>query len=157
VDLRSRRRIESDEYSVQIRRTKLCRPLSQSFSQLFPALRPWKQAFQERTKIQPSAADHDRQSAALDDRIDRGSRLPSILARSERLIGFGDVEQVVRNERLFGARGLGSTDLEAAIDGHRIAADYLACEALRQVERQCRLSRRRWPQNDRQQWLRLRR
>ena len=70
----------------------------------------------------------------------RRPRLPAVFARGERLVRVGHVDQVMRQPRpLFGG-WFGRAQVHAAIDGHRVATDDLAAEALAQLQRKRRLA-----------------
>ncbi len=61
-----------------------------------------------------------------------------------------DVYQVMRHARLFFGRGLGRADIHLAINLPRVRRDDFAAQAPRQVNRQCRLTYRRRPDDDKQ-------
>jgi hypothetical protein len=58
--------------------------------------------------------------------IQDGAGAAAVLAGGERLIGIGDVDEVMRHARTFFERGLGGAKVHAAIDGNGVATDDLA-------------------------------
>ena len=63
-----------------------------------------------------------------------GAGITGVVAGGVGLVGVGDVDEVVRREGSFGRGGLGGTEVEAAVDGDRVATDDFAGEALGEGE-----------------------
>ena len=84
---------------------------------------------------------------------DHGARLAGIIACGERLVGIGDVEQMMWNVCPLLGRGLGRTNLEMTVDRNRIATDDLTGELLRQADSEGRLAGSRGSENDEQKRL----
>ena len=85
---------------------------------------------------------------------DHRARLAGIIACGERLVGIGDVEQMMWNVCPLLGRGLGRTNLEMTVDRNRIATDDLTGELLRQADSERRLAGSRGSENDDQKRIR---
>jgi hypothetical protein len=58
--------------------------------------------------------------------------LTAVLARSKELVWVSYIDKVMPQPRTFFRGGFGGAQVHAAINGHRIATDNLAAEALAQ-------------------------
>ncbi len=101
--------------------------------------------------VEAGAADEDRQAPARVDVADRVGRVARELRRRVLVGRIGDVDQVMRDAAPVGRRHLVGADVEAAIDGGRIAVDDLAAEALGKRERRARSCRSRSGRGSRRQ------
>ncbi len=107
------------------------------------AARPLEQTSRQRAVIKARPPDQDRQPAATRDIPNHRGRLTCVAGSGVFLRGFDDVDHVVGNAALFVWRNLVGSDVEAAIDGRRIAADDFAVEPLGQRDAEGTLPRRR--------------
>ena len=95
-----------------------------------------KQPARQRAEVEAGAADQNRQPPARLDVADRGRGIARVL-RGRVVVGrIGDVDQVVRDAAPIADRDLVGADVEAAIDGGRVAVDDLAAVALGDRQRQ---------------------
>ena len=81
--------------------------------------------------------------------------MPRILTCGKRLVRLSDIEKVMRHQRPLLRGWLGRPNFEVTIDGDGIAADDFGGEALREGDRQGRLTRACWSKNNDQEWFRL--
>ena len=58
----------------------------------------------------------------------------AVIAGGKRLVGIGDVDEVMRDAGSLFGRGFGSAEIHAAIDGDGIAVDNFSAEALGEGE-----------------------
>ena len=100
------------------------------------ASRSRKHAADERTKIEARPSDDDRKAAARGDVGHGGGRIRPVARRRVHLGRLDDVDEVVRNAAALSGVELVGADVEAAVDGRRIAGNDLAVEGLRNGERQ---------------------
>ena len=94
------------------------------------------------------AADQQGQVLPREDVIDGGDGL---LLEARNGIDFGrvgDIQQMVRHERLFFGGDFGRADVQAAIDLARIGGHYLAVKTLRKRDTEIALARCSWPKYD---------
>ena len=124
-------------------------------TQIFPPLRPRKQSFCQRAKIESRPACHNGEPAAFGNLSQRRARLPAVIASSEWLVGISHINQVMRNARPFLRRWLCRTEIHPAIDSNRIAADNLAVKSLAEREGKRRLPTPRGSQENYGQRLRF--
>ena len=108
---------------------------------------PGKQAARQRAVVEAGAADENRQPAARVDVADHRRRVARVLRRGVLVGRIDDVDQVMRDAAPLGDRHLVGADVEAAIDGGRIAVDDLAAEALGERQRQRALAGRGRPED----------
>ena len=85
--------------------------------------------------------------------MDYSPRLARVFTGSEWLVGLGDVEQMMRNQRALLARRFGGADLKIAIERNGIATDNFARELLRKVDGECGLAGGGWSENHDQEWF----
>src|SRR5206468_6021068 len=88
------------------------------------------QAAGQGAKIKAGATGQDRQLAARVHVANYRRGVARVLRRGVLLGRIDDVDQVMRDAAAIGRRDLVGADVEAAIDGGRIAIDDLAVEAL---------------------------
>jgi hypothetical protein len=112
----------------------------QARAQLRLTLGPGEEPFSQCAQIESGPAGHDGQMAARGNLRERRTRLPAVFTSGKGLIWIGYVDQMMRQTRAFSGSGLCRTQIHAAIDGHRVATDDLAAEALAQFKRQRRFA-----------------
>ena len=150
-------RVQAGEDAVGVARAfGGCAP-AETLPQFGMARRSSKQPVHQSAQIKAGSTDDDRQTAASGDLRQNGSRAPCVLARGGLLLGFQNVEQMMRNTAALGERGLGRADIEVPVELQRIAVDDLTPESLRQMQRKARFPARRRAGDDpdcrRRGWL----
>ena len=107
-------------------------------------------AGQQQFDIQPRAARKDGQPAA-------GAYVPRGCGGADGEVGRGkgrvdveDVDEMVRDARPLGRRGLGGADVHPAVDLHRVARENLAVQFLGQPQRERALAGRGGADDDQQ-------
>src|SRR5262249_7683170 len=84
----------------------------------------------------------DRQTSARLNLADGRRRVGGITRRGVRVVGAGDVDQMIRNAALLGDGNLVRANVGAAIDGRRVTRDDLAAKAFGKMQAQRALARR---------------
>ena len=82
------------------------------------------------SQVKPGPARQDRQSPALSDRGEQRPGEPDVTACRELLSRAKRVEQMMRNSGAFRFRRFGGSDIQVAVQLHRIEVNYLTFEAL---------------------------
>jgi len=100
------------------------------------------EAFEENFEIKSGAAAEDRHATARLDFIHRQSSQLNEPGGVERLGHVGHIDQMVRDAFPFRRRWFSSTDVESAIDLHRIDRDNFATESFGQADRYGRFANR---------------
>ena len=95
-----------------------------------------EEAFDQCAKIEAGSAGDDGEFGAGCNVAEDCAGLAAVLARGERLVGVGDIDEVMRELRALFGRGFGGSEIHAAIDGDGIATDDFAMEALGQRQGQ---------------------
>ena len=95
---------------------------------------------EQRGDVQPGTADDHRQPAPIRDRRDQRARALDPLGNGERLVGIGQIEQVVRDRCTGRGIGLGGTDVHAAVDLPGVGHQDLDRQALGEGQSQVRLA-----------------
>jgi hypothetical protein len=75
--------------------------------------------------------------------VDDGARVARVVGRRITIAGADDVDEMMRNAALRFGRDLVGADVDAAIDGRRIARDDLAAKRFREPQRELTLAGRR--------------
>jgi hypothetical protein len=125
-------RIDTLQQSMKPLRSTGVRNPIQSVPELLVGAGSRKEAPRQRSVVEPGPADEDWQPAASMDIADRGGGVAGVLRRRVNLGWVGDVDQMVRNAPSRVDGHLIRADVEAAVDGGRIAVDDLAVVPLGQ-------------------------
>jgi hypothetical protein len=143
LDALRRRRIDAAQHAVQERVASTTRNALETLPKFGITSGTGKESARQRTVVEAGAADHERQSAARDHLTDDPARILSVLRSSVLARRINDVDQMMRDAATLGRRHLVGADVEAAVDGCRVAVDDLAAVALGSRERERALSGRR--------------
>jgi len=104
--------------------------LPQTVAQWFLAFRTLEQAVGEGSQVQTGSPGDDGQVIARTDAAQGFAGEPTVITGSERMIGVGNIDEMMLQPRAFLCGGLGSAEIHAAIDRNGIAADDFAVELL---------------------------
>jgi hypothetical protein len=97
------------------------------------ALIPWRrrgEALKQSAKIEAGSTTYDREPTTRFDRLKCDTGGPGIVPGSRRLVRIKQVKTMVRDPCTFHGSRLGGAYIQAAVYGHRVAADNLAREPL---------------------------
>jgi len=103
---------------------------------------------EQRAQVEECSAGENRGLAAPLDIVDGFARTPGVIGCVELFVRVSDVEQMMRNGFAVGARWLCGSDVEAAIDLHRVVIDDLAAGFTRKAQCEIRLAAARRPSDD---------
>src|SRR5271169_1070119 len=108
--------------------------LAQSFTKVVGALRAWEQAFEQGVQVKSGTANHNGETSSLCNFCQRSTGLTGVFAGGERFAGLDNIDKVMGDACAVLARRLGGADLKVAINGDRVATDYLAGELLHEPD-----------------------
>ncbi len=94
---------------------------------------PWRRGsktVEQSAEIEAGASGNNGESATTADVFEGLAGKPGIVAGVGELVGFEEVETMVRNSRALAAGRLGRADIQAAIDGDRVTGDNFAPKLL---------------------------
>lgn len=129
MNARSGNGIKARKQAMQPARTTALAAARHASPQIVIALRAREQTLNECAEIEASATGDDRRSSSGNDGVHGGASLPRVVARGEVAVRISDVKQVMRNKRTFGSGGLGGADIQATVNGDRVATDNLGRKA----------------------------
>jgi hypothetical protein len=95
-----------------------------------------EQAFGEGAEVEAGSPGDDREAVAGGDCLEGGAGLTAVFAGGKRLVGVGNVDEMVGQARAFFGGGFGCAKVHASIDRNRVATDDLGTEAFAQCERE---------------------
>ena len=113
---------------------------AQAVAQIFLACGASEEAVCEGAKVEAGAAGDDGKLIVIGDIAKDGAGLTAVVSGSERLVGVGDVDEVMRDACALFGRGFGGAKVHAAINGNGIAAGYFTVETFSQGERERRFA-----------------
>ena len=107
-----------------------------------------KEPFSKRAQVKARSTRDNGQPGSRRNLAQSSTGQTAVFARSEGLVGIGNINQVMRKTRAFFRGWLGGAQVHAAINGYRVATDDLAAESLAERQRKRRLAGTRRPQNE---------
>lgn len=134
-------RIPTEEDTVERLHASSLGEISEARAQSLVAPRPGKEAESKRAKVQARPAHHDRHESTSMDVFDTWDRGLDIAGGRELLVGWHDVEKMMRYTAASIRRDLRGPHVEASIDLQGVASDDLPRERLRNPEAELALSR----------------
>jgi len=130
VDSRGGCWVETGEEAMQPCRAVMLATALQTRAKVFLSRGTGKEAIREGAQIEAGSAGDDGKALARSYPLEGLTSKAAIFSGGERLVGIGDVDEVMRQACAVGGRGLGGADVHAAIDGDGVATDDFAVEAL---------------------------
>jgi hypothetical protein len=115
---------------MQVGRAAKLGQIAEPDAERFVARRRGEEAVDERAQVEACSATDNWQAVALGNSTDGFAGEAAIVSGGAWSVGRKDVDEVVGDAGALGKSGLGGADLHAAIDGDRVAGDYLAGELL---------------------------
>ena len=126
--------VEASEHFMQPACALVVAGLLKAIAQCLLARRPGEKAHGERAEIEAGASGDDGEVIAAGDLVEGDAGLAAVFAGGKNLARIGDVDQVMRQDALLFAGGLGGAYVHAAVDGDRVAADDFCRERLAKRE-----------------------
>ena len=108
--------------------------VAEALTQVFVTGGAGEEALSEGAQVEAGSAGDNGESSAAGDFAQGCASLSAVVAGGERLIGVGDIDEVVRDVGAFFGCGFGGAEIHTAIDGDGIATDDFAVEALGEGE-----------------------
>ena len=133
-DAVGRRRVHALQHAVQVLDPARPRPRVQPGAHRVVAARAIEEALDQRAEVEARAADEDGQATTRGDVADAGRRVAGELRGRVDVGRIDDVDQVVRDATLLVRRHLVGADVEAPVDGGRVAVDDLAPVGARKTD-----------------------
>ena len=108
--------------------------VAQAAAQVFVALRAGEEAIGERAQVEAGSSRYDGEAAATGDVAQGGAGQAAVIAGGEGLVGIGDIDEMMRQASALLVSGLGGSQVNAAVDGNRVATDDFGVELFTESE-----------------------